>query len=51
VIASPVRHEFTAFGGSLCEITALDASHAEVSAMVAEVYAFEAQHPRERQGR
>lgn len=35
-------HRFTAFGGARCEILACDVAPAQVSACVAEVYAFEA---------
>ena len=35
------RHRFTAFGGAACEILVAGCSHADLSAAVAEVYAFE----------
>jgi thiamine biosynthesis lipoprotein len=35
------RHRFTAFGGSRCEILVVGGDHADLSAAVAEVYAFE----------
>jgi thiamine biosynthesis lipoprotein len=38
-----IRHRFTAFGGSACEVLVVDGSQTDVSALVAEVYAFEAQ--------
>jgi len=35
------RHRLTAFGGAQCEILVVGCSHADLSAAVAEVYAFE----------
>lgn len=35
------RHRLTAFGGARCELLAIGCSHADLSAAVAEVYAFE----------
>jgi FAD:protein FMN transferase len=35
------RHRLTAFGGAQCEILGVGCSHADLSAAVAEVYAFE----------
>jgi thiamine biosynthesis lipoprotein len=42
VAGSPIiRHAFTAFGGSRCEVIVCDEDDAEVSAVVADTYAFE----------
>lgn len=39
--ATSIRHVFTAFGGARCEVIACDATDDEVSAVVADTYAFE----------
>ena len=36
-----IRHAFTAFGGSRCEVIVCDGRQADVSAVVADTYAFE----------
>lgn len=36
-----VHHTFTAFGGARCEVLSIDGSESDVSAAVAEIYAFE----------
>lgn len=41
--ATDIHHVFTAFGGARCEIIACDATEDEVSAVVADAYAFERQ--------
>lgn len=38
-----IRHRFLAFGGSVCELLVGDGAEEDVSALVAEIYAFEAQ--------
>jgi FAD:protein FMN transferase len=38
-----IHHVFTAFGGARCEIIACDATEGDVSAVVADAYAFERQ--------
>lgn len=38
-----IEHHFQAFGGAACDLFVCDGSHADVSALVAEVHAFEAQ--------
>jgi thiamine biosynthesis lipoprotein len=43
VAAPPIRHTFTAFGGARCAVIACDASDGDVSAAVADTYAFERQ--------
>jgi thiamine biosynthesis lipoprotein len=45
-----IRHSFTCFGGSRCEIVAGDSDGADVSAAVAEVYSFESQLTRFSEG-
>ncbi len=43
VAAPPIRHSFTAFGGARCAVLACDASEDDLSAAVADTYAFERQ--------
>ncbi|MFI5287528.1 MAG: FAD:protein FMN transferase [Candidatus Dormibacteria bacterium] len=38
---SPIRHEFIAFGGARCEVILCDSSRGDMSAIVADTYAFE----------
>lgn len=39
--ATAIRHAFTAFGGAQCEVIVCDATEEDVSAVVADTYAFE----------
>ena len=43
VVAGAISHPFTAFGGARCEVIACDATDGDVSALVADTYAFEQQ--------
>lgn len=43
VATAPIRHAFTAFGGARCEVITYDATQDDVSAAVADTYAFERQ--------